>query len=322
MEPTTKLRVTPKDFFLWLGSMAALYVSIVSILTLYFQYINYLFPDALNSYVDPYSSTIRFAIASVVVATPLYIYLTRMVNSEIRATPEKRDLWVRRWLIYITLFVGGLTLAIDLIVLINTFLGGDITMRFVLKVVAVFLVVTAFFWYYISDLRGVWERNAKLGHMLGWVMGGIVVLSIAGGFLITGSPFDQRLYRFDEQKTADLQNIQYQVVNYYQQKGSIPNTLVELHDPISGNILPLDPQTGAEYSYTKKGALEFSLCTTFNKESRPTDPNLTRPVAAMPIKGMPGEVGIDLYSLPWTHGVGEVCFDRTIDPDRYPLYTK
>ena len=117
-----KPKVTPKDFFLWLGAMVALYVSVISLLTLYFQYINHLFPDALNYYVDPYSGAIRSAIASLIVITPLYIFLTRLLNKEIREHAEKKELWVRRWLIYITLFVAGITLAIDLIFLINTFL--------------------------------------------------------------------------------------------------------------------------------------------------------------------------------------------------------
>ncbi len=321
MDTPTKPKVTPKDFFLWLGSMAALYVAIVSMLALYFQYINYAFPDALNSYVDPYSSTIRIAIASVVVATPLYIYLTRVINSEIRAVPEKRDLWVRKWLIYISLFVGGLTIAIDLVMLINAFLGGDITMRFVMKVLAVFVVVTAFFWYYISDLRGVWERKAQLGHILGWVMAAVVVVSIGGGFLITGSPFDQRLYRFDEQKVNDLQNIQWQLVNYWQTKSTLPEGLADLQDPISGYTVPVDAETNTPYAYTKVGATTFKLCATFNKESRPNDISMPRPVTT-PVKGPTDNIGVDLNAQPWTHGVGEVCFDRTIDPDRYPIYKK
>ena len=85
----------------WRLEGAALYTSVVSILTLYFQYIDRAFPDALVAYVDPYSSAIRFAIASLIVVTPLYVYLTRRINSDIRSMPEKRDLWVRRWLIYI-----------------------------------------------------------------------------------------------------------------------------------------------------------------------------------------------------------------------------
>ena len=322
MENTpTKPKVTPKDFFLWLGAMAALYVSVVSILTLYFQYIDQLFPDALNYYVDPYSGAIRFAIASLIVITPLYIFLTRLLNKEIREHQEKKELWVRRWLIYITLFVAGITLAVDLIVLINTFLGGDLTTRFVLKVVAVFVVVVGFFWYYLSDLRGVWERKVQMAHTLGWVVGGIVIVSIVAGLFIVGSPLDQRLYRFDEQKVSDLQNVQWQIVSYWQQKQTLPKTLADLEDPISGFVVPRDTQSGEAYRYEVTGALAFELCATFNKESRDTGLMRAYPIPVMepatefPVKGDPGV-------STWEHGVGETCFERTIDPDRYPSLKK
>src|SRR3989344_8213169 len=252
---TMKPRVTPKDFFLWLAAMAALYVSAISLITLWFEYINYLFPDELQPYVDPFSGTIRYSIASLTVIFPLYVFLTRLLNQDVRRDPMKKEIWVRRWVIYLTLFVAGITLVVDLIVLINTFLGGDLTTRFILKVVAVFVVVLGFFWYYLSDLRGVWERKVQMAHTLGWIVGGIVIVSIVGGFFIIGSPLDQRLYRFDEQKVGDLQNIPWQIVNYWQQKQTLPKTLADLEDPISGFIVPRDAESREAYTYETTAAL-------------------------------------------------------------------
>ena len=42
-----KPKVTPKDFFLWAGAMLSLYVSVFSLLSLIFSYIDRAFPDAL-----------------------------------------------------------------------------------------------------------------------------------------------------------------------------------------------------------------------------------------------------------------------------------
>lgn len=317
MELTTKTKVGPKDFFLWLGAMATLYASVISILTLYFQYIDRLFPDPLAYWVDPYSGAIRFAIATLIVVTPLYIYLTRKLNADVRANPEKKDLWVRRWIIYLTLFIGGLTIAIDAVMLINEFLGGEITMRFVLKSVAVFVVVAGFFWYYLSDLKGVWETKVQLAHYLGYGVGVLVLASIVAGFFIIGSPADQRLYRFDEQKVTDLQSVQWQLVNFWQQKGTLPESIVELEDPLSGFTVPKDPQTGGEYRYERTSQSSFKLCATFNKESVPGQYGVSRPTSEPEFLK-----GGDTLSGPFTHGVGEVCFDRTIDPERYPIYKK
>jgi hypothetical protein len=102
-------KVTPKDFFLWLGAMIALYGSVISLITLLFQYINYAFPDPLEySYVEPYSSGIRFAMASLIVLVPLALVLMRLLRRDMETIPEKKDLWVRRWALVLTVFVGGM----------------------------------------------------------------------------------------------------------------------------------------------------------------------------------------------------------------------
>ena len=322
MEPTIRPKVTPKDFFLWLGAMAALYVSATSLILLVHKYIEVWFPDVAQAYYgDPYSGTIRFSIASLVVLFPLFVWLMRLVHTDIRRNPEKRDLWVRRWMVYITLFVAGATIAGDLIAVIYTFLEGELTTRFLLKALTILVVLGGGFWYYLQELKGAWETNESLSKIIGAGVGAVVLIAVVSGFFIIGSPQDARLVKIDQQRVNDLQNIQWQIVNYWQLKESIPTSLTELQDPISGFVVPVDPETGLAYAYTATGATSFELCATFGKESLPTDPSMTRPIA-VPIKGMPGEVGIDLNAEPWTHGVGEVCFDRTIDPQRYPPYNK
>jgi hypothetical protein len=119
------------------------------------------------------------------------------------------------------------------------------------------------------------------------------------------------LKRFDTQKVSDLQSIQWQVVNYYQQKGKLPATLAETIDPISGYSIPIDPQGGV-YTYAVKDKLTFTLCATFNADGGDQN-NYARPMAAI------SEVG-DIANQPWYHGAGETCFTRTIDPERYPRF--
>ncbi len=309
-----KLKVTPKDFFLWVGAMASLYMSVVSLIILFFEYINYLFPDPLERtyyYSDPYSGSIRFAMASLIVVVPLYLFLTRVLNQDVRRSPEKKDLWIRRWGIFLTLFVAGITLVIDLITLINTFLEGELTTRFALKVIAVFVVVGAGFLYYLLDLRGVWEKKETLSKSIGLSVAFIVVASVVSGFLIIGSPTTQRLYRADDQRVADLQSIQWQIVNFWQQKETLPQQLGELEDSISGFVVPIDPEIKNGYVYRVTAPAAFELCATFNKESRG---KTAGSAVSMPYPVMEGEN--------WIHGQGEQCFKRTIDPDRYPPFVK
>lgn len=310
------MKTTPKDFFFWTGTIITLYVSAVSLLTLLFQYIDILFKDPLeNIFYDPYSGAIRFSIASLIIIFPLYLYLTRLVNEDIRQNPEKKEIGVRKWLIYLTLFVAGVTIIIDLIVLINTFLGGEeLTFGFILKVVSVLVVIGGVFLYYLYDLRGKWERSKKLSQTIGGVVSLLVLSAIVGGFFIIGSPQTQRLIRFDQDKIQDLTSIQWEIVNFYQQKERLPETLEELEDPLTGFILPQDSQTEREYGYVQVEDLEFQLCAEFNKESRGYSTEKVRPVKV----DTSLRYGYGFENENWIHGEGEACFERTIDPDKFP----
>lgn len=305
------LKVTPKDFFLWAGAMIALYSSVFAFIALLFQYINYAYPDPLayTYYADPFSGGIRFAMATLIVMVPVAVILMRFIRRDIQEEHAKADLWIRRWALVLTIFIAGLAVVGDLITLINYFLGGDITMRFVLKVIALLLVASAVFLHFLADFRGYWNKNPGKASFVGVGAGIAVIIAIVAGFLIMGSPSQVRLYRFDAQKVSDLQSIQWQIVNYYQQKEMIPNSLADIEDPLSGWMLPKDPQ-GQPYRYEKTGNLTFKLCATFNADSS----------AAEASQAMPREYG----SLDgnFSHGTGEECFDRTIDPERYPPYTK
>ena len=114
---------------------------------------------------------------------------------------------------------------------------------------------------------------------------------------------------------SDLTNIQYQVVNYWQTKQKLPTALSDLNDPISGFTVPVDPQPEDSYSYKTSGTMSFELCATFNEISPGTVPDtMTVP---MPAGAVGGSISDD-----WWHGAGDTCFIRTIDPERYPPFSK
>lgn len=306
----TKPKVTPKDFFLWLGAMVALYVSATSLILLIHQYINVLFPNSLDyPQYDPYSGSIRFAIASLVVVFPVYVWLTRILNQNIRLVPEKKELWVRKWLVFITLFIAGATIVGDLVALIYTFLEGELTTRFSLKALTILIVLGGGFWYYLASLKGVWEKNESLSKIIGVGVTLVVIGSIAAGFFIIGSPMTQRLVQLDAKKEQDLQSIQWQVLNYWQLKQKLPQALTELEDPFGGFTVPVDSDRGEAYGYAVTGPLTFEMCANFNLESTVAT---VYPITTEPMRGLENEN--------WKHGVGKSCFTRVIDPERYPPF--
>ncbi len=304
-----KPKATPKDFFLWAGAMLSLWGGVVAFLALIFDYINYAFPDALNYYYsDPYQSGISYEMASLIVLGPVFLILMRVIRRDIAKDPTRSEVWVRRWALVLTLFIAGATMVIDLIVLLTTFLSGEeLSVRFLLKVALVLLVAAAGFMHFTADLWGYWKQNPHLVRWVNYSTGLLVVLTIISGFFIVGTPQQARLYRFDTQKVSDLQGLQEQVISFYQQKQKLPVNLSELNNPLSYYQVPMDPQSGASYSYVATGALTFRLCATFNDQSRSDGSARPEPV-------YPGSMN----NSAWFHGVGAQCFDRTIDPELYP----
>jgi hypothetical protein len=317
-----KAKTTPKDFFLWVGAMVSLYWSVVAFIFLLFDYINYAMPDPLKYYPsDPYQSSIPYDMASIIVLFPLYLAIMWVVRRDIAADRSRAEVWVRRWLIIFTLFVAGVTVAVDLIVLLTSFLRGeDITLAFILKVLVVLFVAAVAFMHFIADLWGYWSEYPARKNMVGIAVTAVAALSIVAGFFIVGTPHEARLYRFDEQKVNDLQNIQYQVVNYYQHKQKLPASLADINDPISGYSIPNDPQTGLAYEYDGNihvaagGNPTFSVCADFNKPSRAGSNGMNRSYPTAPMPAGVYDRGMDN----WQHAMGHVCFDRTIDPQLYP----
>lgn len=308
-------KTTPRDFFLWAGAVIALYGSVISLIALLFEYVNTAFPDPLAYYGDPYGGAVRAAMAGVIVLVPTTLILLRIIRRTIVKEPGKAEVWVRRWALVLTIFIAVAVILIDLITLITTFLGGELSARFGLKVAIVLLVALGVFMHFLADLKGYWIQNAKKANLVGIGVGVLAIVSVVAGFFIIGTPGEIRMLRYDEQKVSDLQSIQYQVVNYYQQKGELPEDLGGLSDPISGFMTPMDPQTGEGYTYAVTGALSFELCATFNEPTPDTAGQGSYPSRDMAYPSM----GIDEN---WQHEAGETCYARSIDPERYPLFEK
>jgi hypothetical protein len=302
-----KPRVTPKDFFLWAGAMLALYISVFSFVSLIFTYIDYSFPDPLE-YVDPYSSAMRSMIAALIVLFPLALYLMHVIRKSIERDATRAEVWVRRWALMLTVFVAGFAGAADLITLINYFLGGDLSTRFVLKVAVVLLVAAGFFMHFLADMWGYWIKNPQYARMVSWGAAIVVLVSIASGFFMMGSPATVRMMRLDDQKVSDLQSIQSQVTYYWQSKQKLPENSRELEDPLMGFVLPKDPQSMQDYGYRiTKAPYSFEVCADFNLASETYDTDKT---VARHVGGAEAET--------WKHTAGQNCFERTIDPDKYP----
>lgn len=314
-------KITPRDFFLHLGATVALYVAAGSLINLAFSLINYWKPDELAGYF--YGGSIALPMAILIIVTPILYILEWVINKDIRVMPEKKDLWIRRWRIFLTLFLAVVVLGGDLISLLNTYFNGEITARFVYKVVAVLLVAGAIGKYYFFSLYEN-ARFAGAARRINIWAGIILVLAaIVCGFIVVGPPTKQRDLRFDAERINDLSNIQWQVISYYQRKEALPNDLDDLIDAIQNPSIPTDPETKVEYEYANKGNA-FELCAVF---ALPTPDIKGRGEYYGGRGGVAYPMMIDSsYPYPegdaWKHEAGRVCFDRPVDPERFPPYPK
>lgn len=318
MDTTQKPKMTPKDFFLQFGALVTLYISAGAFLNLLFTLVNRVFPDALDAmyyYSAPiYSSGMRFAVASLVIIFPTYLILLWLITKDSEINSEKKSLGIRRWLTYVTLFVSAGFVLGDLITLLNYFLGGEITVRFGLKVLAVLIVAAGIFLYYIFDLRkqSGMLKNYKIFAIVSTVL---IIATIVWGFTVMGLPQTQRAVQLDMTRINDLQNIQGQVTYYYQQKNTVPVSLSALNDSISNSIIPIDPETKLPYQYEKLSTTSFKLCATFGAVS--DNPNNNLQVIPAKYPTVPSQINEN-----WKHDKGNVCFSRTIDPELYPQIKK
>jgi len=320
MEPNTKSIVTAKDSFLHVGLIVSLYVFAISFLTFLFDIINYSFPDRLAGYADPYSYSIRFAISTMIVSFPILLILLNIIYKDLAQNIAKRELVLRRFFIYLTIFVTSAAIAVDLIVLINTFLGGEITARFIWKVIAVGFVATSIFGYSLYDLKGIFFAKPNVRKISLWVVSVIVLASVVYGFVTIGSPNHFRNLRDDSQRINDLQNIQWELLNKYQTKSSLPNSLTELNDSLTGYMVPVDPKSGLNYEYKGPTALatstlSFELCADFAEKTQ--DLYGRGEYQTYPAKDM--YIDPSFGNASWEHEAGRTCFTRTIDPVKYPV---
>ena len=307
-------KTTPKDFFLHIGAAIALYAAFVALISLVFSLVDYWLPDSLAY--GFYSSSIAWPVSMIIVLVPVLYVLEWLLRRDIRKMPEQREIWVRRWRIYLTLFLAGAVIVGDLITLIYNYMNGEVSARFIYKILAVLIISAITFVFYISE-RGSGDRCNKMSTIFAWIGIVVALALIICGFIVVGSPTTQRQIRFDSQRVSDLESVQWQVISYWQSHGSMPSALSDLSESDSYFTIPTDPETKANYDYIKTASTTFKLCAIFDRAS--TD-NSGRGVYGNNYGGLYSSMDYAPSSGSfWKHAAGNQCFEKKIDPKVYPV---
>lgn len=147
--PRRKPYLAAREAFLYLISFITLYISAFSFGALIFSFTPIWFPDALDYGRDVSTNTI----ASLIVAFPIFLVITRALHRGAQMDPERKESRIKKWLTYVTLVVAAAVLIGDSIAVLSSLLGGEVTVRFSLKALTVFLIAGSIFGYYLSDLQ-------------------------------------------------------------------------------------------------------------------------------------------------------------------------
>jgi hypothetical protein len=299
--PRRRSSLSARETFLYLVLFATLYTSAFNTGQVLFALAERWFPDPLRSptYWRPFGEWVRAATAGILIAFPIFLFLSRAIGREVAAEPVKLGSPVRKWLTYLTLFIAALIIIGALTVLVTRVLGGEAAPRFLLKVAVVLVIAAEVFGHYLSQLRHEEDQTGRArgpSRLLARLAAFAVFAAALGGLFLSGTPRAERARQFDDQRVQALQQISAAIGSYYQARGELPGSLsalLEIPDGVPSQVL-LDPAGGRRYGYQRVDSLTYELCAEF-------------------------AAGIEESARPlpefWRHGAGRRCF-RFEAPER------
>ncbi len=129
-----------------------------------------------------------------------------------------------------------------------------------------------------------------------------VFATIVIGFVLIGSPVQQRLKRLDDQRSNALNAIDSELITYWNQQQDLPDSLAEIEERIYDKNLVKDPETKEYYTYTKISKDAFKLCANFALENTNERPYLNTKYEY-----------INRSGTYYEHAAGTDCYDITLD---------
>ena len=161
----------------------------------------------------------------------------------------------------------------DLISVINNFLNGELTVKFILKTLTVLIIAGAVFGYYFYDIKRESVSGAKDLAARAYFYGALIVTAavLIAGFVFVESPLQARNLRQDAETLNRVQTVRTGLVNYYEDAKKLPETLAMLKDGarfvVSERDL-LNPVTNEPFSYAVISDTEYELCTIFQASNK------------------------------------------------------
>ncbi len=297
--PATSTR--PREAFLYVVMFMALFVGSFSFGGVLFALVDLTVPDPAAVPPEIIRELLRWSISQLVVACPLFLFMSRVIRRGIEAQPGGRRSKIRLQLTYLTLFVGSCVLIGTVAALVHSLLGGDLTTRFVLKALSVAGIAGCTSAYYLMDLRES-ERDPRGAAdsarraRLPLIAAAVVTVFVVAGIVQLGPPADQRSFRLDMRRAQDLQGISSAVDRYEATHERLPESLDELLAGSNMRVASKDPVTDDAYEYLVGEGSAYQLCAVFATNTENRDPRTGGPFSR--------------------HAAGRHCFQLRAQRDR------
>ncbi len=287
------------DFFYMLSLVALIFMA-VSVGMIIFQIINKNIIDVLNQFRGRYSpDQLKFAISALIISTPIFYLTARQIYKNLFSGALKKDSGVRKWLTYFVLFVSSVVMLGWLIAVINSFLDGELTTKFILKAITAIGIAAGIFTFYLYDIRReqVTGKKDKTIQMYFYGSLAVIIAVFVASLFFVESPTETRNRKLDDVILENFDRIDGAIYTYYQDNKTLPESLEEIKAEftyINDENLK-DPVTEEKFEYKIIDDKKYELCATFRTSNQDEE-----------------ETGYSPYKEFWPHDIGHQCLKQRV----------
>lgn len=262
-----------KFAFFYLLSLVALVFVAIAAGTILFQIINKQVADIIDYYSSYYSQeAMRFGISALIIASPIFYISSRQIYRSLYKGTLSAESGVRKWLTYLIILVAIIVMIGWLIAILNEFLGGELSTRFVLKALTALVISGIIFSFYLYDIKReqVANRPDKVIRIYFFASLAIILGVLTAAFLVIDSPAESRDKKIDQN-----------IINHYYSIDSAINSYVSTYDKMPESLEALkneynylteeqlkNPLNNEYYQYRVLAEREYELCTNFKASNK------------------------------------------------------
>jgi hypothetical protein len=291
-----------KFAFYYILSLIALIFAALSAGMIIFQIINKNITDVIVQRASDFSpDQLKFAISALIISAPIFYVATWRIYKNLFSGAFNKDSGTRKWLTYFVLLVSSVVMLGWLIAIVNNFLDGELTVKFILKALTAIGLAAAIFTFYYYDIKRkkVAGEKDEVIRIYFYSSLAAAVIIFASGLSIMESPQKTRDRKMDNAVLENFEEIDMAIADYYSDNEKLPDNLERIKSEFS-YITDEDLKnsaTGEKYDYKIKRENIYELCATFKISNKDSE-------------------SYDIYQDRWPHDVGYQCLSQRVSKSK------